>query len=624
MSTKLLKEYNPNELLLNKDIIKNVMTEYAAWQEPEINRAKYKELTLTLAADILLNLIALAPSFDVLPNYAKIISVIILAGLCIYTIICATKWAEYYNKVKNRNIPNLEEMMIARAKESMKYTAISRVTYKEKGQMLYLVGNDYFLPHCNMDKNLAIDAQEKIIIQNLQKDFNIKEADVIEVIPVDGDVYYSIKPIHGSIKMNAFVFYDITIKEHAKDKLIQQNNNRRWISIDKMKKTTDAMSTNKDVIELLEDFPAPKESFVNLLGDLKIIWNITSKCPYNCNICATFDAKRTELNANDKLKVLNSVCSAKHMIKNLDFAGGDPLHFDESTTIIQSAIEQLGKDKVSITTTGQGISTISDDEFLGTVKHCEVTIDASHENLKTHPLPNTDSISRNEKDYSSNNIENIYLISNHADYLTINIPIINDDLSDVEIDNLVSKISWIKAHTSGIEIDASLIRLMPVGKLSEKVDKNDYTKYNPISVAKKIEAKLREININCKLHCSLRTLSCFGGGTKDNHCSMLENKLGIDCEGNVFACAWGGYLQSNNPPTKNPFYLGNLTKVPLLKILNGKSRTTYYTNILNEIENKNYRNFCSVVSYYENKELFKNYDPLAEGSLIESDANIIQ
>lgn len=236
MSAKLLKEYNPNELLLNKDIIKNVMTEYAGWQEPETNRAKYKELTLTLAVDILLNLFALAPSFNIMQNYAKTISIIILAVLCIYTIICATKWVEYYNKVKNRNIPNLEEMMVARAKESMKYTAISRVTYKEKGQMLYLVGNDYFLPHCNMDKNISIDDQEKIVIQSLQKDFNIKESDVIEVIPVDGDVHYSIKPIHGSVKMNAFVFYDVKIKEQAKDRLIQQNNSRRWISIDKMKK----------------------------------------------------------------------------------------------------------------------------------------------------------------------------------------------------------------------------------------------------------------------------------------------------------------------------------------------------------------------------------------------------
>ncbi len=611
-----LKDYTPNELLLNKDMIKNTTTAYSNWYEPENNRVKFKELTLTFLVDILFSVVALCSSYSAMSNFSLAISIIVLIGLSIYSIICATKWVENYNKIKNKETPVLEKMMIDRAKENMKYTAIVRIVYKKKDTMLYLVGPDYFLPHCSLDKNLAINEQDKNIIQKLQKDFSIKETDIIGIKPIDEMVHHSIKPVHGDLKMNAFVFYDISIKEQAKDKLIQESEKRRWVSIDKMKKNADAMSTNKDVIDLLNDFGSPKESFINPLGNFKIIWNITSRCPYNCDICATYDENRTELEAKDKLKVLNSICTAKSLIKSLDFAGGDPLHFDESTTIIQSAIEQLGKDKVSITTTGAGVFAALDDEFLGTVKHCEITIDASHENLRDSSTPDITCISRNEKNYSNNNFEQIKLISKHADSLTINIPVINDDLSDAEIENLISKIVWLKEHTADIEISTSIIRLMPVGKLAQTMDKEVYKKYNPIEVISKIKSKLESENIKCRLHCSLRALSCFGDDILHNHCSMLENKLGIDCEGNVFACAWGGYIRSNNPPTKNPFYLGNLTRVPLIKILNESSKTPYYVSIMNEIDTNKYRNFCSVVSYYNNKELFKNYDPLSPESNI--------
>lgn len=97
---------------------------------------------------------------------------------------------------------------------------------------------------------------------------------------------------------------------------------------------------------------------------------------------------------------------------------------------------------------------------------------------------------------------------------------------------------------------------------------------------------------------------------------MLENKLWVDCAGNVFACAWSAYCNNQIPPNKNPFYLGNLTTTPLIKILNGESKTNAYKKIFNEIEKKNNRNYCSLISYYLEQELFDNYDPLSlEGEL---------
>lgn len=612
--SKKISEYDPKELLLNADAIKNVTTEYEQWYEPENKRSKNKELTITLIVDIVLNLVALLPSFSLMHIALKVISIIILVALSIYCIICATRWYESYKEIKGLTQPQLNTLMMERAKESMKYTAIIRITHiNSNDQALYLTDKEYFLPHCAMDQNLTIYDQKENIIQSLNDHFDIKRKHIIDVRPADENVHFSIKPIHERIQMNAFVFFDVTLKEKYKNNLTQQTSTRKWFSIEEMKNSTEAMSTNKDVIELLEKIPSPKESFVDLLGDIKIIWNITSKCSYNCSICATSDKRRTELSSSDKLKVLNHIYSAKSKIKNIDFAGGDPLQSEDARNIIQSAITQFGEEKISVTTTGQGLSKKTKDDLAKFVKRYEITIDASHENLNNSNVCETDVsyLSRNEVNYSENNINTINTLREDIDFLTINIPIINDDLSNEEIEKLISKIDWIKNHTSGIEIDVTLLRLMPVGKLADSIDVESYKKYNPINTVKSILEKIEPLGITCKLHCSLRILPEFNSCVELNHCEMLEHKIGVDCAGNVYACAWGAYLQ-NCSPTENPFYLGNLTKVSLIKILDGGVKSTKYPTIINEIESNNYHNYCSVVSYYINKTPYENHDPLTQ------------
>lgn len=616
MQNKPLKDYKCDELLIKYDAVKNISNEYESWHEPKNEEDKNGELAVTMFINIIVNILAVISAWSGMNELIRGLAVILFIPLFIYLIVCANKYCEAHKKIKGKPEPKLDEMLLTYAKEKMRYTGIVRVVYVNKGEFCYLVGKDFFLPHCNLDFERGINEQEKGIKQCL-REFEILEKDILTVTPVDDSVHYSIKPIRGNVQMNAFVFYDVTIKEQVKKKITQSNSIRKWVSIEEMKKNTEAISTNKDVIDLIDSFPAPKESFENILGDYKIIWNITSKCSYNCAICATYDENRQELSAIDKLKVLNNICSAEHMIESIDFAGGDPLYFEECTHIIQSAIDRLGSDRISITTTGKGISEASRNEFLGIVKHCEITIDAAHANLSMVNNEMDDSVSRAEAEYTDNNIEEINLISERAESLTINIPIINDDLSDEEIDVLIDKILWIRNHTTGIEIDTSILRLMPVGKMKDTIKKAEYSKYNPVPVAKKIKEKLDSNKIPCKLHCSLRILPAFNQDVTSNYCQMYENKLGIDCAGNVFACAWGGYLTfSNSPikniPTKNPFYLGNLTKTPLIKILNNESRTTQSRAIFTEIENRNLRNYCSVVSYYMNKELFKNSDSLSK------------
>lgn len=194
-----------------------------------------------------------------------------------------------------------------------------------------------------MDEEKTIEAQEKIIATSLQKDFNIKKEYITEIVAIDKEPRFSIKQIHGKIQMNVYVFYDVFINKQYKERLVKSDGCRKWISLEDMKQNVTAMSTNKDVIEILANLPNIGDSFKALLGDIKIIWNITSKCSHKCAICATYDEKRMELDANDKLKVLNSILSAKEKISSIDFAGGDPLDLEENHEIIRSAIAQLGE-----------------------------------------------------------------------------------------------------------------------------------------------------------------------------------------------------------------------------------------------------------------------------------------
>ncbi|MCH5350928.1 MAG: hypothetical protein J1F39_03055 [Clostridiales bacterium] len=597
-----LKDYAPPEVLLSIDAIKNIANEYSKANELKSKHGKDLELIITLAINLLLNILAFAPNFSNLDLWAQVIASIIMLAIFVYLVIGIVRWRKNSSKIKEDHNINLsiDTMLINKAKENLRYTAIIRVVDNEKNKTLYLTGDDFFLPHGSLDKYKEISEQDKIVRRCLV-DLGVSDKDILSVIPVDGEVHFSIKPVHGDLSMNAFVFYDVRIKIQSRDKLLQQNTKGKWMTLEDMKKKPGALATNKDVIALLEDLPHPLSSFVNTRGNVKVIWNITSKCHYNCEICATHDKSRVELSANDKLTVLNNLCKAKNLINSVDFAGGDPLVCNESVNIIQAAIEQLGEDRVSISTTGIGAAEYMKNKFPTAIKHCEITIDASKAE------GDNPDFTRNEAEYSNSNIEQVNALLDYTEALTINVPIINDDLSDEDIECVINKIVNIKERHRDIEIDATLLRLMPVGKLGSNTNKTKYAAYNPIDVVNKLKNGLESNGIKCKLHCSLRCIPAFNDGKAC--CNMFESKVGIDCAGNVFACAWGGYVTDRI--TENPFYLGNLTKVSLSDILEGRVKSRQYTDMTAEINSRNRRKFCSVVSYFQGGNAFKNYDPLS-------------
>lgn len=621
---KKIKEYTPNEILITTDSLKSIINEFERLHGYKTTKEKSKDTVIATGTSTLLAIISIAPLFvnngvknKVFTTIWTIVSIAIILVLIAFIGYHLFKWNESKAALKSvdENEIDLSKMIQKIVQKTTRYTAIMRINYQSKGGRKYLVGDDFFLPHGNLNSDKAIEDQSEYIIQSLYDDYYISARDVVKITPISESPHFSIKPIHNRIQMNAYVFYDVTLKIQSKDRIVNTVDGRKWVTLKSMRNNAEACASNKDVIDILGTLPKPDESFENVLGNLKIIWNITSKCHYNCAICATYDSNREELNATDKLKVLHNLFTAKDFIRTLDFAGGEPLHFGESKQIIQTAIDHLGAEKLSVTTTGDGIASIanaegSDPAFSELLRRCEITIDAAHSNLQKGDIANN-AFNRKEKSYCSENYKKIDLLPDHTEFLTINVPIINDDLSSEEINTLVSQIKRIKENNPHIHVSATLIRLMPVGRFTETYNTETYQKYNPIRVVKEIRQSLLAAGVECNLHCSLRILSKLCEEEPVPYCTMLENKLGIDCAGNVFACAWAGYLNQCTSPTNNPFYLGNLTKTSLLDILNGKRKTTGYTSILRAIESKNKRHYCSVVSYYANKECFFDFDYLS-------------
>lgn len=201
--------------------------------------------------------------------------------------------------------------------------------------------------------------------------------------------------------------------------------------------------------------------------------------------------------------------------------------------------------------------------------NCELTLDAAHSFLKHQ---NGHEATRGTENYSRKNLEAINESADVIKHLTINIPLLNTDLTDDEIYTLVNAIKKIKDKYKKMAIDAMLIRLMPVGNHGILASAKEYEKYNPLSTAEQIKKALSAQDIRCKYHCSLRTLDCHQS-EKNERCTMLDRKIGIDCAGNVFACAWGGYLPNIGSIADNPFYLGNVLQRSLSDILSSTDMT---------------------------------------------------
>lgn len=613
-----IREKTPDKLLVNVDSLKTAILENNSQKEAKVEYENSKNVFLAMLGALVSCLLSLIPSWGQWELLFITIVVVLSFVFLVATLWFLIKMLQAKAKLPNTQPRDLEEIIINNAKNEILYTALLIVCYQKSqdGEVKFMTeskGN--FLIHCKMEPQAEANKQKEPIINYLATTYNVQKKCIIDISPLSDEPFFSIKPIRGEIKQNGFIFFQVKLKKSTKQQLLNHTKTS-WKSIREMEGQPDLMGRNQDIVMALDENKTKiVDSFEDAYGPLHIIWNITDTCPYSCAICATRDKSRTELCIEDKLRVLNNIFSAKEKINTLDFAGGDPLYKSEIRTVIMHAINSLGEDHISITTTGKGIqeaNNISEDDISGLLKKCEITIDASHENLTESSQES--SFSRESPEYCDHNYEQIQDVAENLQTLVINIPLLDDNLSDNEIEILMSKLLELKNTYSEIRIETQIIRLMPVGAFNDNyTEKDKYRNYHPLEIAKKIHNSIKNIGIPCRYHCSLRVLSELDGC--ESHCNMLEKKIGIDCAGNVFACTWGAYLKlpDNHDIKQNPFYLGNLVLSSLKSILEGQEiKTKAYKRLSKDISNQTPKPYCEVVSWFFENKANKKGDPLSK------------
>lgn len=306
----------------------------------------------------------------------------------------------------------------------------------------------------------------------------------------------------------------------------------------------------------------------NNFNKIRVVWNLTNKCPFNCPMCVASANTRIEKDI-DKNLILQSILSFGKENVNIDFSGGDPLFLDKDIEIVKKASEILGRDNISISSTGLSLSKLSDEELI--------LLSSSYDMTYDFPKQYSEYDIR-DKRYNSLNYEQCKRLKKLGLNVDIFIPVRNID--EVYFEQLAKDIC---------EINPTSVKLLKCMPLNNHFDTSAIDNSILVSFFKKYLEKFRykgSVSINCALKEDFKI---------DNGCNMLtERKVGLDQFGNLYTCIWASDLLIEK--NDNPFYLGNLTEYSLLEILSSLELKGQLDKI-NQSRNK-----CYVLEFYNKRQ----------------------
>ena len=296
---------------------------------------------------------------------------------------------------------------------------------------------------------------------------------------------------------------------------------------------------------------------------IRVVWNITNSCPFNCPLCVASANKRKESNIN-KDKILESLLSIPKEKLTIDFSGGDPLFRKGNINIVKRASKILGKDNISISSTGLSISNLSDEELISLSSNYDMTYD--------FPKKYSNKDIRDER-YNKINYEQCKRLIKLGLNVDIFIPIRNIDFK--YYDELAKDLCEINPKS------ISLLKCMPLNESFNTKDIDSVKNANYLKNRLKEYGYTNKIIINCALSEDYKY---------KNKCNMLtERKIGLDQFGDLYSCIWAADILTDKK--KNPFYIGNVLEKSLIDLLNGR-------RIKSLLKKYNNRDICHVLDYY--------------------------
>lgn len=474
-----------------------------------------------------------------------------------------------------------KEIFQSEVRHEHNHVFIIKKNFDNTPKILFLKKNQwgYMLPYKKSEKLLSPEEIEAvfanyfpgtkasvIILENSALN------DVIKKKPEEGYMKFSYIFCHVKIH-SSFVSFEQLIRTSASLKEYS------FMSLGELKDDLLTMKSNSDIVNHLteENLFESKESFTSqpeiaLPKGLKVIWNITDQCSFDCAFCATKrnTAKSAELSFENRINVAEQLRKIEGI--KIDFAGGDPLYDSAAKYAIKHISSYMIKEDITITSTGIGLS-FTEDEILQVLpKKYDISYD----------YPSTWESEHRSKEYNEKNFDQIKRIKNCGFFINILSTLSNYNIDKNIIKAMISELKSIDPN------QITLLRLMPVGK-QEYQNYPNSDSYDPSEAIRMFKDGFGE---KVKLHCAFRAY-LPGNSNEDFKCTLLQKKIGIDNIGNVYACAWAGYLRI--PDKNNPFFLGNILEGGIEKIFKSKG----YDKLYSEIENSDHK-FCKIFSFLEN------------------------
>lgn len=447
--------------------------------------------------------------------------------------------------------------------------------------------NSFFLPYCHYDPLLSDEQIKTKIILPLAEQLEVESSDLEIYDDFTQKTYVAIKknPSHKSMSKINYRFFYVRFSNGYLARRFLNNNMKHfsWKSKFELGKDIDTQLNNGDIVSIIDELALINQSKLafrdramssyEISSKYNIIWNITNECCYDCPICATNSGSSHSCSTSyqDKINILLNLSSINGYIDKLDISGGDPLKNEDDRKIIRKANQILSYTDIKVTTTGEALQKLTIEELIETVKKCDITYDIPYE------VCNDELQKYRQYSYNYHNFRQLEKLSNSGVNLELNIHI--PILPAVKEEKLIAMILDDINRINPSEV--KFIRLMPVGRMdANKLDDYSPEKFLTI-VSSVIEREKYKFNIsyNCSLGTRLTNKENKGKPIRD--CGMLKQKLGIDCNGKVYACIWGAYIQEffGDNYEKNPFYLGDLLEKTMYEILTDSSTLKLLKNL---------------------------------------------
>lgn len=330
--------------------------------------------------------------------------------------------------------------------------------------------------------------------------------------------------------------------------------------------------------------PTPDLSVMGANTMLDIIWNTTALCWADCAVCcvaarqvkqksgsvlissseltryepiaddgmggSTFDRalrhqqrKGLELTLEQKLRVLDNL--AGHQVK-LDISGGDALLVAEGYILLEAAARRLGRDAVTLTSTGTGLTHYDVASVAGHVGELNITFDGD---------PDPDDPLRPAA-YARNNLRRARKFAEAGISTRAECPLSAQNLEPDALTRI-----YLDLHEAGID-KLLLMRLFPVGRgtgETSAIPTNEQYK-RAIATLRQLEARYGSPKV--KLQCALRLLD---GPSAINPCDAVTGSFGLMWDGTLLGSPWA--INKLGKPIDPAWVLGNLAESPLGEIL---------------------------------------------------------